>query len=536
MTLDEALNELGIDREADAEGARRAYLRLLKKRKPEVDREGFMRLREAYEAVKPYFEQIEFFRTIEKAANTPSTEDGSPQLIRIETPSGTVWVQKSAPSPAAPSESNPDKPATDEPAPAIVEANAAVEANAPVVPAEEPPVPAMEPVFLQQAFVSPDDGPPRSEIDETLVKPEPAAEPQEPGEPSIDDLIEQGKFKKAARIMGAQYRNALQQGTFGVDVSSPYQAITLLLRLHEKNRLEEARALEKDFGEWLASTGSSVRILAGPIGVQWLMARELSALSAKFPPTLRENIAKSVIAGKLDEAQRRAAFFEINDPVKASQAAIELREKAPTLSNLLTHVLDPPAERRAPPASSSRGGGGTWGIGFAIVMLLNLFRVLGGSSSDHSSSYRGQSDPNAFYRPSPRPTNASYVSPEATMFTNAVDAGAQNDGSPKLAKTTQEKLLKLAQILDNTAKTTAKAQDQDILRRIRDFRASLDKGSCALIQVEFRLFVAALAGGSDALKATVLAQSKQIEAILTPACASKTTNPMAPDGGPKKKP
>lgn len=49
MTLDEALGELGVDREAGAPEVRKAYLRLLKTRKPDVDPEGFMRLRAAYE-------------------------------------------------------------------------------------------------------------------------------------------------------------------------------------------------------------------------------------------------------------------------------------------------------------------------------------------------------------------------------------------------------------------------------------------------------------------------------------------------------
>jgi hypothetical protein len=52
MTYAEALAELGIDADATSEEARRAYLRLLKARKPEEDRAGFMRLREAYEIVK----------------------------------------------------------------------------------------------------------------------------------------------------------------------------------------------------------------------------------------------------------------------------------------------------------------------------------------------------------------------------------------------------------------------------------------------------------------------------------------------------
>lgn len=522
MTLDEALNELGIDREADAEGARRAYLRLLKKRKPEVDREGFMRLREAYEAVKPYFEHIELYRAIEKVANTSSIDDGSPQLIRIETSSGTVWVQKSGPAPVAPEETNADKLAADEPAPAIVEA------NDPVVSIEPPPVPAMEPVLLQQASFAP-------EVAEVV---EPAAlvvEPSEPAEPSIDELMKQGKFKKAARLMGAQYRNALQQGTFDVDVSAPYQAIKLLLRLHEKNRLEEARALEKDFGAWIASTGSSVRMLAGPIGVQWLMVRELSALSEKFPPTLREGIAKSVIGGKLDEMQRRASWFQLSDPDKARFAASELHRHAPTLANLLGDTLAPPTARSAATPAISGSRGSTWGIGILVVLLLNIGRLCGGSSSDYSSSYRGKSDPNAFYRPSSQSkmNDTSIGSDPAKPF----DLGRMmRDESVKFDQKTQEKLIKLVEAMETAAEKLAKPEEKQIVQRIRYVRVAIEKSSCLDAEVEFRGAVTELQTMSTALKANLLPIAKKIEALLTPACAMSTTNQMVLDGGPNKKP
>ena len=52
MLIDDALAVLGLDGTEDNKSARRAYLRLLKKHKPDQDPEGFQRLREAYEAVE----------------------------------------------------------------------------------------------------------------------------------------------------------------------------------------------------------------------------------------------------------------------------------------------------------------------------------------------------------------------------------------------------------------------------------------------------------------------------------------------------
>lgn len=55
VTFEEALRELGIDRGASPDQARRAYLRLLKQRKPETDPEGFRRLRGAFELLRAAF-------------------------------------------------------------------------------------------------------------------------------------------------------------------------------------------------------------------------------------------------------------------------------------------------------------------------------------------------------------------------------------------------------------------------------------------------------------------------------------------------
>jgi hypothetical protein len=77
VTLDEALYELGVQRGAGAEAARRAYLRLLKVRKPEADPEGFRRLREAYEIVRGPLAMARVAAPAARIVVVPSVESSS---------------------------------------------------------------------------------------------------------------------------------------------------------------------------------------------------------------------------------------------------------------------------------------------------------------------------------------------------------------------------------------------------------------------------------------------------------------------------
>lgn len=514
MTLDEALNELGIDHEADAEGARRAYLRLLKKRKPEVDRDGFMRLREAYELAKPYFEQVEMFRALEKAASAaPTGDDGASERVRIVTPAGVVWVQTNR------------QPPTDAPPvadqPTVGDDKPFVEKN--VVEASEPP-----PIVQTSPVDEPRFELPPSEPEQPPIEPAAQVPADESSEPSITELIAAGKLKKAARRAGREYREAVQQGALGLAVPAPYQTVSLLLRLHEKNRVEEARTLEKDFADWLSSTGAAVRIMAGPVGVKWMIARELSAVSNSFPSELRTGIAKAVLADKLDEMQRRADWYQMSDPAQARDAALDLHAHAPTLANLLGETLSP-SPRRAPPARSNSSGG-TWGIGILAVALLQLVRLFASSPSSSPTTYRGQSDPAAYVRPSPPPPPDS----KPTSLLDAFDAGPAVDDSVKLDKATQDKLLKLADQLAKAAEKTEPDVGRLMVQRAIYIRSAIENGRCSAVEVELNGFVTDMVLVSDPLKKALLPITKKIDQMLTAACAKKDPSKMLKDGGTKK--
>lgn len=99
MNLGDALSALGLSLPTDADAARRAYMRLLKKHKPEVDPQGFMRLREAYEEVRA-------------ALSAPSiAEVAPPPAPSPEPPPPPSTSPSTSPSPAAPAERPPAPPA-----------------------------------------------------------------------------------------------------------------------------------------------------------------------------------------------------------------------------------------------------------------------------------------------------------------------------------------------------------------------------------------------------------------------------------------
>lgn len=489
MTLDEALNELGIDYDADAERARRAYLRLLKKRKPEVDRDGFMRLREAYELAKPYFEEVDLGRIVDAAMDAEAARpDGGRDVIRLETPAGVVFIHRAAP--VGPDEPlSPDEPSLEKDEPFVEDTLATF----------EPPIESAEPA--DDAFAA-EPVEPITKVPET-----------EPAEPSIDELMAAGKFKKAARLMGNQYREAVQQGTMDADVPSPHEAVLLLLRLHEKNHFESARTLEKEFAEWLASTGSPVRLMAGTVGVMWLMARELSALSNKFPKELRESIATAVIEEKLDIAQRRAGWFQMTHVDRARDAALDLHAHAPTLAKLLSDALSQPEPRAAPERSRLSG---IWGIGIAFIVLLNVFRMLLSSSTPTTtqSSYQGQSEPAEYYRPKPLPSRDSL----------------------KMDQETRDRMLKILPQIEMTIGSTAIESDLWLNRRLHDLRLAIDSGSCSVVYSEMNALGKDMRFLSDSLKASLYRDIQNLDSLFRTECIRQSAEKPLLDGGPQKKP
>lgn len=159
MTLQEALAELGLEAGADPDAVRRAYLRLIKVRKPETDPQGFKRAREAYEIARPesqlqaFAAQVELRYEVEAPpmkvvfANRagpapPVPEPAAAEPLAPESPAAEA--SPAAPELPAPAPFAPELPAPEAraPEPPVPEAQAlrppAAEASAPEAPAPEP--------------------------------------------------------------------------------------------------------------------------------------------------------------------------------------------------------------------------------------------------------------------------------------------------------------------------------------------------------------------------------------------------------------
>jgi hypothetical protein len=370
VTLDEALAELGLELGASSDEARRAYLRLLKTRKPEVDPQGFMRLREAYELARSQLPRYEALR---------KGNENAPRLP-IATPGGLVWIGTSQPPAAEPPPNNPA-------APAETQETTTVEASA------DPPVLLDEPRPEEPAPTPADDARAGTHLPWQSPPPAPAPAPApdeapEP-QPSVEKLYANGKVKTAARLATRLYREAAARGDDSPALPHTSTTLRVLLALHQRNKLAEGLELQKSFAAWLDVTGLEPRVLTVQLAVLWAVARELGACPASLPLEVRAAIAAAALEGDLGRARSDCASFRHALPLLALAAAGELRTYAPSLAALVAEVLDPSALRptRASPKPSM------WII---VPILIGVLRLVGAVMPSSPST----SDPPAYtYRP-----------------------------------------------------------------------------------------------------------------------------------------
>jgi hypothetical protein len=375
VTLDEAFAELGIDRDATADQARRAYLKLLKVRKPETDPQGFMRLREAYELAKEWLDNSHFFFR----APFPVVE--RPAIAAEPEPPGQA---SSVPEPPAPAEPAPAEPAPAEPAPAEP------------APADDAPAP------LDDA---PEDTHEEEDDDDTTSQ----------DDASFEDLLASGRHEEAAGALSRIFRVATTE--MHGETPPLYDALRLLVTLHAENALSAAADLHASVAAWLAASGQEAKLLRGESAARWHLLRELASLPSTFPKMVRSAIARAMLVGDLGHARGELEAIRRQTSSVTRAAAGILRAKAPNLAGALADVLDPP-----PPKPASTGGGGqgsargAWWVIALVVGLLRVVLMVGRTSS--TPTY----NPPSFYNPS---RYAGYPWLDGGLSVPGFDAGSR---------------------------------------------------------------------------------------------------------------
>jgi hypothetical protein len=325
MTFEEALNKLALSDGASADEARRAYHKLLKVHKPEVDRDAFIALREAYECVRI---------TIAMRAGQYTSPGVSvaPRPAEAEAP-----ATSGAPRAADAESAGCPTPATEPPQSA---------------PSDAPSAPA--PVSLNEGD-------------------------------RFSKLLEARDYDAAAALLCESFDHFADRPTILPPVIVTLQ---LMLACHATNKLASANAIQRRFALWLERSGLETSLGPQAI-TMWVIARELSVLATSIPADVRCPIAEAVLASDLGKAKFRLATLSVEHPAAAASVLEVLRKKAPTLASTLGDafgVSPPPPTKRV--RSPSRSGG-RWGWAILVLLSFRLLSASQdcSQSSIKSSSY-----------------------------------------------------------------------------------------------------------------------------------------------------
>ena len=393
MNLLEAFAELGVESTASPRDARRAYLRLLKTRKPETDPSGFMRLREAFELASAYLTHCEALHAAGAASRTPCT----PVVVarhagaeRTPPPDGAFArggddapASEPSPEPCPTTATDPRSSAgaatDDEPARTKPTQAPAVDAPAAVEAADASPPP--EASETESPDAGPGEGAPDAPESEEAARPDagdmdgPEAFDVEPANEALEPLREPPASESEDRALRAWFEAASRSLD---ELQPPLQAtLRTLAALHARGETARAHALLAAADEWLRLSGGEARHLRDLTAIRWRFARELDALPAAFPKHLRGPLARAIAADIEDAAAELEAFRDYR-PARAGAAARTLRDHAPTLATAFAPHLEPPlAPRRVlrpGPLPNAHDGGRPRGYAFggmgAIVMVV----------------------------------------------------------------------------------------------------------------------------------------------------------------------
>ena len=355
VTLDEAFAELGVDPDAGSDGARRAYLRLLKTRKPETDPEGFMRLRAAYELVKANVAFFESFRP-KPAGVAPGEVEVAEREVgvadrEVGAADGEVGVADREVGVADREVGVADREVAYAPREVGVADREVGVADGEVGVADGEVGVADREVGVAGGEVGVDLG------DVAL----------------LERLVARSAYLKAAK----QALLLLAAATHRLDRPDPpvLTCLRLMLGLHSVLEPAKAREVSTAFKAWLAATGRESTQIRGHAAVLWTLVRELDGMKKRLPDFARAAIARAALEGDLAEAMHDLERFRRKNPAEAQAAGELVRRKAPVIAAALADTLDPPPVA-SPMFGRRRSSGSRGGFGIVGVLMLGFVRIL----------------------------------------------------------------------------------------------------------------------------------------------------------------
>jgi len=407
VTLTEAWRELGIDPGADPDTVRRAYLRLIKTRKPESDPVGFQRAREAFEIARAGGE-IESL-AIESARRHAPAFSGAAPAPEPPPPPGT----RAAPTPdaAPPSDASQgdivfqgfSSAWNSIPASADQRQRLEIAREAVAVLPNDPrahwllvttlsrlgPDVALAdalragwragfPEFLEALLIRLPARAGREEIEAGFASPEPAVR-LAAAAAGVTWAADRGAALVVDLCRSAMAAPLDARGDRVRGLALP-RMLDVILALHAAGALDAAGEAQAALRDCLHESGLELALVQGPLGGIWTLTEEIAGLPRTFPQSLRAAFAFSTRSGDLSSAFLDARAVIQRDREQVRRWATELVTSAPNVSAILRNAL---AQETS--ASTQRATFQVSRLSYLLIpVVLAVIRVC---SSQHETHY-----------------------------------------------------------------------------------------------------------------------------------------------------
>jgi len=415
VTLTDAWRELGIDPGADADTVRRAYLRLIKTRKPESDPAGFQRAREAFEIARAGGE-IEWLAVASARRHAPAFS--APPAAAAGEPDAADAADAADEADAAAADEPPTEAQSQGdvvfegfnsawqsiPASADQRQRLEIAREAVAVLPGDPrahwllvttlsrlgPDAALAdalragwragfPEFLEALLVRLPARASREEIDAGFASPEPTVRL------AAAAAAAGWAADRAAALVAELCRSAMDAPLEARDdrvrdLPVP-RMLDVVLTLHAAGAIDAAVQAQTALRDCLHETGLELALVHGPLGGVWTLAEEIGALPRDFPQHLRAAFAISTRSGDLT-----SAFVDTCSTIERDRGAVrrwatDLVTSAPNVSGILRSALAQETQNTV-----NRAGFQVSRLSYLLVpVLLAVVRVC--SSSSHNTNY-----------------------------------------------------------------------------------------------------------------------------------------------------